>query len=323
MVSPDSRLYREHPDWCLHVKGRRRTEIRNQLGLDLCRAEVREAVIAMVTAVLQEVPISYVKWDMNRALTETGSATLPPDRQRETAHRYMLGVYEMMNRLVTAFPGVLFEGCASGGARFDPGILFYMPQIWTSDNSDAIERLKIQYATSLVYPLSAISTHVSAVPNHQSGRLTPLETRGNVALSGVFGYELDINTLSAAEKETVRQQIAWYKEHRRLIQNGDLYRLKSPFGTGGMGGSPPGNETAWIVVSLGKDCALVLYARTLAVPNPGLSVLKLAGLDPAAVYRITGKTAYTASGELLMQAGIRLPPLWGDFQSCLWTLQKR
>jgi alpha-galactosidase len=322
MVSPDSRLYREHPDWCLHVKDRRRTEIRNQLVLDLSRAEVRDAVIEMVSAVLKEVPVSYVKWDMNRALTETGSAVLPPDRQRETAHRYMLGVYEMMDRLVSAFPAVLFEGCAGGGGRFDPGILYYMPQIWTSDNSDAIERLKIQYATSLVYPLSSLGAHVSAVPNHQCGRLTPLETRGNVAMSGVFGYELDTGALSAEEKETVRQQIEWYKEHRRLIQTGDLYRLKSPFENGGTGGDTAGNETAWIIVSPGKDRALALYARTLAVPNPGITVLKLAGLDPASAYRITGKISYTASGELLMQAGIRLPSLWGDFQSCLWELQK-
>jgi alpha-galactosidase len=325
MVSPDSLLYREHPDWCLHVKGRRRTEIRNQLVLDLSRAEVREAVIAMVSAVLEEVPVSYVKWDMNRALTETGSASLPPDRQRETAHRYMRGVYEMMDRLVSAFPHVLFEGCAGGGGRFDPGILYYMPQIWTSDDSDAVERLKIQYATSLVYPLSSIGAHVSAVPNHQCGRLTPLETRGDVAVSGVFGYELDLGALSVTEKETVRQQIAWYKEYRHIIQTGDLYRLKSPFessGRGGIGGEPPGNETAWVVVSPGRDCAVVLYARTLAVPNPGTIVLKLAGLDPASRYRITGKTSYTATGEILMQAGIRLPALQGDFQSGLWTLQK-
>jgi alpha-galactosidase len=318
MVSPDSRLYREHPDWCLHVKGRRRTEIRNQLVLDLSRAEVREAVIRMVSAVLTEVPVRYVKWDMNRPLTEAGSPGLPQDRQRETSHRYMLGVYEMMERLVSAFPEALFEGCAGGGGRFDAGILYYMPQIWTSDNSDAIERLKIQYATSLVYPLSSMGAHVSAVPNHQCGRLTPLETRGSVAMSGIFGYELDITALSEEEKETVRGQAAFYKEHRRLIQTGDLYRLKSPF----KDGRNEGNETAWIVVSPGKDRALVFYARTLAVPNPGLAVLTLAGLEGGFTYRVSGKTSYTVSGEVLMQAGIRLPPLWGDFQSCLWTLEK-
>ncbi|MDR2743058.1 MAG: alpha-galactosidase [Treponema sp.] len=318
MVSPDSRLYREHPDWHLHVKGRRGTEIRNQFVLDLTRAEVREAVIRMVSAVLTEVPVSYVKWDMNRPLTEAGSPALPPDRQRETSHRYVLGVYEMMERLVSAFPDVLFEGCAGGGGRFDPGILYYMPQIWTSDNSDAIERLKIQYATSLAYPLSSMGAHVSAVPNHQCGRITPLETRGNVAMSGIFGYEIDLGALSAEEKDTLRRQIAFYKERRRLIQTGDLYRLKSPF----KDDRNDGNETAWIVVSPGKDCALAFYARTLGVPNPGLTVLKLAGLDGGFTYRVTGKTSYTARGEVLMQAGIRLPSLWGDFQSCLWGLQK-
>ncbi|MDR2070634.1 MAG: alpha-galactosidase [Treponema sp.] len=318
MVSPDSRLYREHPDWCLHVKGRHRTEIRNQLVLDLTRAEVREAIIRMVSAILQEVPISYVKWDMNRPLTETGSPALPPDRQRETGHRYVLGVYDMMERLVSAFPRVLFEGCAGGGGRFDPGILYYMPQIWTSDNSDAVERLKIQYATSLVYPLSSMGAHVSAVPNHQCGRIAPLETRGSVAMSGIFGYELDITALSPEEKETLRRQIGFYKERRRLIQTGDLYRLKSPF----IDSRNDGNETGWIIVSPGKDQALAFYARTLAVPNPGLAVLNLAGLDRGFTYRVTGKTSYTASGEVLMQAGIRLPSWWGDFQSCLWALQK-
>jgi alpha-galactosidase len=318
MVSPDSRLYQEHPDWCLHVKGRHRTEIRNQLVLDLTRAEVREAVIRMVSEVLTEVPVRYVKWDMNRPLTEAGSPALPADRQRETAHRYVLGVYEIMERLVSAFPDVLFEGCAGGGGRFDPGILYYMPQIWTSDNSDAVERLKIQYATSLVYPLSSISAHVSAVPNHQCGRITSLETRGSVAMSGIFGYELDISVLSAEEKAVIRRQVAFYREHRRLIQTGDLYRLKSPFPDSGN----DGNETAWIIVSPGRDCALAFYARTLAIPNPGLSVLALAGLERGFTYRVTGKTNYTAGGEVLMQAGIRLPLLWGDFQSCLWVLEK-
>jgi alpha-galactosidase len=318
MVSPDSRLYRDHPGWCLHVQGRHRTEIRNQLVLDLSRAEVREALIHRVSTILTEVPVSYVKWDMNRALTETGSAALPPDRQGEVAHRYVLGVYEMMERLVSAFPQVLFEGCAGGGGRFDPGILYYMPQIWTSDNSDAIERLKIQYATSLVYPLSSMGAHVSAVPNHQCGRISPLETRGNTAMSGIFGYELDLGALSAEEKELVKKQVAFYQEHRRLIQTGDLYRLKSPFA----GPRNPGNETAWLIVSPGKDRALVFYARILAVPNPGLAVLTLAGLEGAFTYRISGKTSYTARGEVLMQAGIRLPPLWGDFQSALWVLEK-
>lgn len=313
MISPNSELYRAHPDWCLHVPGRHRTEIRNQYVLDLSRQDVRDAIVAMLSKILKEVPISYIKWDMNRPLTEMGSAKLASDQQREISYRYVLGVYDMMERLTTAFPDILFEGCAGGGARFDPGILYYMPQIWTSDNSDAIERLKIQYGTSFAYPLSTIGAHISASPNHQCGRVSPLETRGNVAMSGNFGYELDLTTFTEEEKKAVRHQVEFYKKHRKLIQTGDLYRLKSPF---------EGNETAWMIVAPDKSEAFVMYVQVLALPNPALPVLKLAGLDPNAQYAIEGQTGYQSRGDQLMQAGIRLPTSWGDFQSAIWILRR-
>lgn len=313
MISPDSELYRAHPDWCLHVNGRTRTQVRNQLVLDLSRKEVCDAVIAQVCAILEKVNVSYVKWDMNRPLTEMGSAMLPPGRQRETAHRYVLGVYYMMDAITRRFPKVLFEGCAGGGSRFDPGILYYMPQIWTSDDSDAIERLKIQWGTSMCYPPSVMGAHVSAVPNHQVGRATPLSTRGNVALSGIFGYELDLTRLTEAEKDEIRGQIAFCKDTRHLVMNGTFHRLKSPW---------EGHETAWMLVAPDACEALVTLVRVQGVPNPGVSVLRLRGLDPVATYRVEGPMAHSASGSLLMQAGLRLPSSWGDNSSWIWKLVK-
>lgn len=312
MVSPDSDLYRAHPDWCIHVPARPRSEGRNQLILDFSRAEVREELYQRIAKILRETPITYVKWDMNRHFTEVGSAALAPGRQQETAHRFALGLYEIMGRFTRDFPHILFEGCSGGGGRFDPGILAYMPQIWTSDNSDAITRLRIQYGTSLAYPFSAMAAHVSAVPNHQVGRVTPLRTRGDVAFTGAFGYELDLGALSAEEKAEVKRQTAFYKQVRPLLLSGDLYRLKSPF---------DGQEAAWMVVASDASEALVTHVTVLAEPNAPYRYLKLRGLDAKKAYRVRGGDTDTViAGSVLMQAGLHVPAAGADFISVQWHL---
>jgi alpha-galactosidase len=280
MISQRSRLFEEHPDWAIGVAGRPRTEHRSQYVLDLSRPEVVEHLFGVLSEVLASGPISYVKWDMNRNITEPGSPALPADRQGEFFHRYILGVYELYGRLTQAFPEVLFESCASGGGRFDPGMLAYAPQAWTSDDTDAIERLQIQWGASLIYPQSSMGAHVSAVPNHQTGRLSPVATRAAVAFFGVFGYELDTTVLSAAERAEVAGQVAFYKEHRELFQRGRFVRLRSPF-------EGSGNETAWLVVSDDRRRAIVGFYRALNRPNPGVNRLRLAGLGPARRYRVS------------------------------------
>ncbi len=312
MVSPDSDLYRAHPDWCLHVPERRRTEARKQLILDLSRADVCDYLIESVSSVLRSAPITYVKWDMNRNMTEIGSALLPPERQRETAHRYMLGLYRVLESITTAFPEILFESCSGGGGRFDPGMLHYMPQTWTSDNSDAISRLRIQYGTSLVYPISTMGAHVTAVPNHQVHRITSLKTRGDVAMSGNFGYELDLTQMSDEEKEQVKVQVQQYKEIRHMVQFGDFYRLRSPF---------EGNDTAWMMVSADGSEAFAVYVRVMAEPNAPLDWLKFNGLDAGAKYRVADSGA-VYGGDQLMYAGLPIPGLHGDYQSFVWHFNK-
>lgn len=313
MISADSDLYRAHPDWCLHVPNAPRSESRNQLVLDFSREEVCEAVAKMVKDILASAPITYVKWDMNRHMTEIGSAALPADRQRETAHRYMLGLYRVMEDITSAFPHILFESCSGGGGRFDPGMLHYMPQTWTSDNTDAVSRLKIQYGTSLIYPVSSMGAHVSDVPNHQVHRTASLKMRGDVAAAGNLGYELDLTKLTESEKEEVTKQVANYKAVRKLVQFGDFYRLLSPF---------DGNETAWITVSRDKSEAILSYYRVLGEANAPFRFVKAAGLDPDKQYRI-GETGQTAGGDELMYAGIAVPgDLHGDFQSIVWHLME-
>ena len=322
MVSRRSRLYEEHPDWTIQVPGRNSSEGRNQLVLDFSRKEVRNHLFDALSTVLEEGRVDYVKWDMNRNMSEIGSLGLPPDRQQETAHRYILGLYELLERLTARFPEILFESCASGGGRFDPGMLYYMPQTWTSDDTDAVERLKIQYGTSLVYPLSAMGAHVSAVPNHQVQRTTSLEFRGHVALFGTFGYELDVSKFSDAEKTLVRQQIEFYKQHRELIRTGTFLRLKSPFDS---------DETAWMVVSPDRSEALIAVYDVLALPNRGFRELKLRGLNPDDTYHFAG-SGREARGDELMFAGIKLDPGYtgtsiegvgesGDFASQLFHIK--
>lgn len=311
MISPDSDLYREHPDWCLHVPNRERSQLRSQLVLDITRREVRDHVVDALSAILESAPIAYVKWDMNRPLTEMGSPALPPERQREVAHRYVLGVYDMMERVTRRFPDVLFESCSGGGGRFDGGVLHYMPQAWTSDDMDPAERLKIQWSTSLVFPASSMGAHVCSARNHTTGRVTSLETRGAVAMAGVFGYELDLTRLSPEERTLVQQQVASFKEVRRLIQFGDFYRLRSPYGT---------DEGAWMYVSRDKSEAFVMYVCVRCEPNPPVAVLPLAGLEPTADYQLLG-TTQRRGGDQLMYVGLTVPRCL-DLQSFTWRLRR-
>ncbi|MDU4695260.1 MAG: alpha-galactosidase [Paenibacillus sp.] len=313
MVSPDSDLYRAHPDWCLHVPGRRRTEARDQLVLDMSRSDVRQYLYERLSDIFSTVPITYVKWDMNRNMTEIGSAARSAEGQGEVAHRYMLGLYELLERLTSEFPHILFESCSGGGGRFDPGMLYYMPQTWTSDDTDGAERLKIQYGTSIVYPVSTMGAHVSAVPNHQVERTTPLTFRGDVAMSGNFGYELDLTRFTDEEKETAKGQIALYKDIRGLVQQGDLYRLQSPF---------EGNETAWMFVSADRNEALLFYFRVLAEPNGPLRSVKLQGLDPAKDYEVAG-SGEVYGGDRLMSAGLSMASVRGDFSSKMVRLKAK
>ncbi|PSL30581.1 alpha-galactosidase [Planomicrobium soli] len=297
MVSKVSELYRAHPDWIIHVPNRQSSHGRNQFVLDFSRQEVVDFIYGMVAKILRDAPISYVKWDMNRYMTEIGSLELPADRQREVAHRYILGVYSLYERLTAEFPDVLFESCAGGGSRFDPGLLYYAPQGWTSDDTDAVERLKIQYGTSMVYPVSSMGAHVSAVPNHQVGRVTSLETRANVAYFGAFGYELDVTMMTEEEKEEVKQQIIFYKKNRSLIQQGKFYRIKSPF-------VDDGNVTSWMVVSDDQAEAILGYYQVLARPNPGYTRVFFEGLNPEFEYAIDGLDG-TFYGDELMSAGMQ------------------
>ncbi|MGF3105029.1 alpha-galactosidase [Rossellomorea sp. DUT-2] len=325
MVSKVSELYQEHPDWIIHVPGRSPSHGRHQYVLDFSRKEVVDHIYNMMADVLEEAPISYVKWDMNRYMTEVGSVALPSGRQREVPHRYILGVYDLYERLTSAFPHILFESCASGGARFDPGMLYYAPQAWTSDDTDAVERLKIQFGTSLVYPLSSMGAHVSEVPNHQVRRITSLKTRGNTAFFGVFGYELDVTKMTDQEKEQVKAQIDFYKKHRNTLQYGDFHRLISPF-------EGDGNVTSWMTVSADRKEAIAGYYQVLSKPNHGYERLLLKGLHPDKEYRIKGRKG-TYFGDELMHVGIQLDSGYsgtqlggieesGDFTSEIYILSE-
>lgn len=306
MISPESELYRKHPDWAIQIPGREITQSRAQYVLDFSRGEVVDGVYEMIAEVLRSADISYVKWDMNRQLCTLGSYALPADRQGELSHRYMLGVYRMQERLITDFPHILLENCSGGGARFDAGMLYYSPQIWCSDDTDAIERLAIQEGTALIYPVSAMGAHVSVCPNHTVGRTTPFETRGDVALLGTFGYELDITKLSVEEKEQVKVQVGKYHKYNDLIREGDYYRLESA--------SDNGYYDSWMIVEKDKSRALLFCVQVLARANAKSRFVRLAGLGPERSYTVEGKVY---AGSTLMQAGVRIPAESGDFKSRL------
>ena len=311
MISPDSELYRQHPDWAIQIPGRSITQSRAQYVLDLSRDEVVDGVYEKIAAVIRSADISYVKWDMNRQLTTMGSCCLPGDRQGELYHRYMLGVYKMQERLLADFPDLLLENCSGGGARFDAGMLYYSPQIWCSDDTDAIERLAIQEGTALLYPVSAMGAHVSVCPNHSVGRVTPFETRGDVALLGTFGYELDITKLSPEEKALVKEQVKKYHQYNDLIREGDYYRLASY--------RENGYYDSWMIVEKDKSRALLFYVQVRARANAKSRLLRLKGLDPQRRYLAEEKEY---QGNTLLQAGIRIPAEMGDFRSRLVEIRE-
>ena len=312
MISEDSDLYREYPDWALKIPGRAMNRSRHQLNLDITRKEVRDHIMNQIFKVLDACKADYVKWDMNRSVDNVFSVALPKERQGEVYHRYVLAVYEMMESLVQRYPNLLFESCSGGGGRFDAGMLYYSPQIWCSDNTDAIDRLKIQYGTSFGYPVSAMGAHVSVCPNHQSGRITPFETRGTVASSGTFGYELDLMKMSEEDKKTAREQILKYKEIEHLVQSGDYYRLINPFENN--------NHVLWQFVSKDKKETVVCGVRLHSEANPYIYLFYPQGLDADLHYEdiATGKV-YT--GAALMKAGLPLPLTTGDYQPIRFTFK--
>lgn len=309
MISPDSELYRKHPDWAFAVPERTATLSRNQYVLDLSRKEVRDYVYECVHNVISSANIEYVKWDMNRQLTDIGSVEFTEDRQGELAHRYVLGVYELQERLVNDFPDLLLENCSGGGARFDPGMLYYSPQIWCSDDTDAIERLSIQEGTELIYPLSTMGAHVSDCPNHTVGRSTPFMTRAHVALAGTFGYELDITKISEEERAMIPEQVSMYHKYNDLVREGDYYRVASY--------RENGLYDCWMVVAKDKSEALVTYVQVLGRPNVHSRKIKLLGLDVTAGYRLDG-TEKVYGGDLLMNAGMLIETMRGDYMSRLY-----
>ena len=309
MVSEDSDLYRAHPDWAVGKAGNEPSRSRNQLVLDFTRRDVVDYIFGVVSKVLSENDIGYVKWDMNRCITEGYSSKLAADRQGEFYHRYVLGVYDLADRLTKTFPNVFFEGCASGGARFDAGVLYYFPQIWTSDDTDAYERTRIQWGTATCYPQSAISCHVSACPNHQTGRVTPLKTRGVVASLGATGYELDPTKLSAEECAEVSKQIEEYRKISDLILKGDSFRLCNPFTE---------NYFVQMIVSKDKRSAYLCGVRNNAVPCDYDRYVALNGLSEDLNYRIE-ELGVKASGKILATKGVYLPKI-GDFESWTWHI---
>lgn len=300
MVSEDSDIYRSHPDWAIRIPGREPVRARNQLVLDFSRQEVRDHIFEQICHVLDQGKIEYVKWDMNRSLTDIYSME---KAQGKVTYDYVLGVYEFLERLMQRYPDLLIEGCSGGGGRFDAGMLYYTPQIWCSDNTDAVDRLRIQYGTSFFYPACTVGAHVSAVPNHQTGRNVSLHTRGVVAMAGTFGYELDPETLSDEEKERIKGQIADYKKYEDLIREGDYYRLSNPFEDA---------CASWAFVSEDKERVLLSAVMQETHGNMTVSYVRLRGLAADAVYQDT-ETGVEYDGSALMEAGIPMPVQMGEY----------
>lgn len=298
MISVDSELYRTHPEWMICTPHRKPSVGRHQYVLDFTNQEVIDYLFDAISSIILETRLEYIKWDYNRHITDAYTATLSAAKQMEFGHRYILGVYQLLERLTKAYPEVLFESCSSGGGRFDLGMMYYAPQAWTSDDTDPIERLKIQHGTSYGYSLSMMSAHVSASPNEQSGRRTSLDTRAAVAYFGVFGYELDVTTLEAAEAEKVKEQIDFYKRYREVFQYGNFYRIRSPF---------EDDVVDWQVVSSDKSTAILLHTSLISHLNPGYSLVKFCGLDEDKRYTISGMDE-EFFGDELMNAGIKIIP---------------
>lgn len=308
MVSPDSDLYREHPDWPIQIPGRHICLSRCQYVLDITRPEVEEYVYGCISRVLHSANIDYVKWDMNRCLANVGSAALNREHAGEFYHRYVLALYRLQERMLQEFPNLLLENCCGGGGRFDAGMLYYSPQIWTSDNMDPVQRLQIQEGTAMTYPLSTMGSHICCSKNHHTGRITPLKTRANVAMCGTFGYELDVTTLTEEEKQEVVQMNKLYHKYNDIYREGEYYRIASYHENH--------QYDCWQVVSEDKTECLVTYVQPghemVWVPT----IFRLEGLIPDARYRLEG-TDKIYSGEMLMNAGYRQEDLWGDYESVL------
>ncbi len=306
MVSPRSKLFEAHPDWAIQIPGRTPCRSRNQLVLDITRQEVRNYICGRIRAILTSANIEYVKWDMNRQLCDLGSLGLDKESQGELSHRYMLAVYELQERMITEFPDLLLENCSGGGARFDAGMLYYSPQIWCSDDTDAIERLVIQEGTSLIFPLSTMGAHVSDCPNHTVGRTTPFKTRGDVALAGTFGYELDITRIPEEDRADIPRQVAVYHKYNHLVRGGDYYRIASY--------QRNHEYDAYIVVSKDKKEALITYVQVVAKPNSSRKLLKVPGLLSDLRYQIEG-SGEEILGATLEKVGLSVNPLNGDYRS--------
>ena len=311
MINENSDLYRKHPDWAISVPGRLTNKGREQFVLDFTRDEVRDEIERMMRAIIEGANIEYIKWDMNRSITNLYSATIEPDKMGEFHYKYVLGLYDLLEKITSSYPHILFEGCSGGGGRFDYGMLYYHPQIWCSDNTDAIERLKIQYGTSFAYPIGCVGSHVSASPNHQTFRVAPLETRGTVAMAGSFGYELDLTKLTEEEHRIVKSQIEEYKKYDELVHEGDYYRLNSPYDNT--------RVTAWEFMSKDKSKGLLSIVVTSLQANPAPIIVYPRGLIKDARYRIGNEEK---TGASFIAGGYKLPVIMEEYQSFRLEIEK-